>query len=122
MCNDIDDRCARKEDLQGGRQLNVCQQCVLVMMKANLLLGRISRSTASRLRGGMMFFYLVLEATSGVLCPLWVPWYSKDGDSLKVSPAKGHQGGQGLEHMMYEEMLRELVLFSLQKKRLVGGS
>ena len=99
----------------------MCQQCVLVKKAANLLLGRISRSTASRLRGGM-FICLVLEATSGVLCPLWALWYSKDGDNLKVSPVKGHQGGQGLEHMMYEEMLRELVLFSLQKKRLVGGS
>lgn len=75
------------------------------------------------LRGGM-----VLEATSGVLCPVWALWYNKDGDNLKVSLVKGHQGGWGLEHMRYEEMHRELVLFSwgfffgLQKKRFMGGS
>lgn len=95
------------KDLQAGRQLNVCQHCVFVAMKANLLLGRVRRSTASRLRGGM-----VLEVTSGVPCPVWALWYDKDGDNLKVSLVKGHHGGWGLEHVMYEEMHRELVLFS----------
>lgn len=42
---------AWKEDLQAGRQLNVCQRSVLVAMKAGLLLGRVSRSTASRFKG-----------------------------------------------------------------------
>jgi len=48
--------------------------------------------------------------------------FSKDGDNLKVSPVKWHEGGQGLENVVYEEMLRELVLFGLRKKRLMAGS
>lgn len=60
-----------------------------------------------------MLLYLVLGGTSGVLCPVWALWYNKDGDKLKVSLVKGHQGGRGLEHRMPEEMLRELVLFKL---------
>lgn len=42
-----------------------------------------------------------------------VLWYNK-GDLLKLSPVKGWLG---LEHLMYKEMLRELVWFSLWKKR-----
>lgn len=35
-----------------------------------------------------------------------VLWYNKGDELLKLSPVKG---GLGLEHLVYKEMLRELV-------------
>lgn len=36
-------------------------------------------------------------------------------------PSKRHQHIQGLEHMMYKERPRKLVLFSLEKRRISGN-
>lgn len=46
-----------------------------------------------------------------------VLWYNKGGGLQKLSPVKGWLG---LEHLVYEEMLGELVWFCLWKKRLRG--
>jgi len=50
----------------------------------------------------------------------WAPQFKKDRDLPKG--AQGLQEGWGLEHLPYEERLRALALFSLEKRRGVQWS
>ncbi|KAJ7396703.1 hypothetical protein BTVI_142535 [Pitangus sulphuratus] len=99
-------------------KLSLSQKCFLVAKKANSILECIRKSIGSRSREVILTLYSVLVRLHlEYLCPVL-------GSS--VQERNGTPGRRatkmtnGLEHLSYEERLRELGLFSLEKRKLMN--
>ncbi|GAB0201698.1 hypothetical protein GRJ2_002635400 [Grus japonensis] len=102
-------------------KLNMSRQCALAAQKANHVLGCIKRGVTSRSREVILPLYLALMRPHLESCiHLWGPQYRRDMELLERVQRRPTKLMGGLEHLTYEDRLRELGLFSLQKRRLQG--
>ena len=95
-------------------RLAMSQQCALVARKTSGILGWITKSVASRWRGTVLPLNTALVGPQLEYCvQFWALQFQKDRDLLGFQQSATKMI-KSLEHLLYEERLRHLGLFSLE--------
>ena len=100
-------------------KLDMSQQCAPTVQEASHISACIKRSMAIRTRE------VILPLCSALVRPhleyciqMWSPLYRRDIDLLECFQRRATKMIHGMEHLSYKDRLKEVGLFSLQKRRL----
>jgi len=96
------------------------QQCALVARRANSFLGHIKHSVTIWSKEVIILLYPLVQPHLECRVQFWAPQFKKDVKVLECVQRRATELVKELEGVSYEDQLRTLGLFSLEKTRLRG--